>query len=75
MAAVSQRPRVLVQGSAVDRSGGAGEATMMSSAPAGDDFLARLVVESEAASAAVESLGVRRPSPVRHRAVATGAAR
>lgn len=60
-AAVKRRPLVLVQGSAIGYYGDSGEAVVDESAPAGDDFLARVCGEWEAASAAVEALGVRRP--------------
>lgn len=60
-AAVKRRPLVLVQGSAVGCYGDSGEAVVDESAPLGDDFLARVCREWEAASAPVEALGVRRP--------------
>jgi uncharacterized protein len=60
-ATVRRRPLVLVQGSAVGYYGDTGEAVVDESAPPGNDFLARLGVEWESASASVEALGVRRP--------------
>ena len=60
-AAVKRRPLVLVQGSAVGIYGDTGETVIDEGAPPGDDFLGRLAVEWEAASASVEALGVRRP--------------
>jgi uncharacterized protein (TIGR01777 family) len=58
---VRRRPLVLVQGSAVGYYGNTGERPVDEHAPAGDDFLARLAVDWEEASAAVERLGARRP--------------
>ncbi|HEV8240240.1 MAG TPA: TIGR01777 family oxidoreductase [Thermoanaerobaculia bacterium] len=60
-AAVKRRPLVLVQGSAVGYYGDTGDAVVEESAPPGDDFLAGVCREWEAASAPVEALGVRRP--------------
>lgn len=60
-AAAPRRPLVLVQGSAVGYYGDTGDQIVEESSSAGDDFLARLAVEWEAASAPVEPLGVRRP--------------
>ncbi len=54
------RPRVLLQASAVGYYGDRGAAFLDESAPAGDDFLARLCVDWEASTASVETLGVRR---------------
>ena len=59
--AVRRRPLVLVQASAVGYYGDRGEAVVDEGAAAGDDFLARVTVDWEAASASVEALGVRRP--------------
>jgi len=53
-------PRILVQASAVGYYGSASGHTVDESAPPGDDFLARVCVEWEASTAAVEALGVRR---------------
>ena len=60
-AAVKRRPLVLVQGSAVGCYGDTGETVIDESASPGSDFLADVCREWEAASAAVEALGVRRP--------------
>ncbi|HET9768683.1 MAG TPA: TIGR01777 family oxidoreductase [Thermoanaerobaculia bacterium] len=60
-AAVKRRPLVLMQGSAVGYYGDTGDAVVEESFPPGNDFLSRLAVEWEAASASVEALGVRRP--------------
>lgn len=57
----SARPRVLVQGSAIGYYGSRGDEELMESSPPGDDFLARVCVEWEAASRAAEALGVRVP--------------
>jgi uncharacterized protein (TIGR01777 family) len=61
IAAASRRPRVLLQGSAIGYYGDTGDREVDESSLPGDDFLARLTVDWEAASAAVERLGVRRP--------------
>jgi uncharacterized protein len=60
-AAARRRPLVLVQASGINYYGDTGDAEVDESAPPGEDFLARLCVDWEAASAAVEPLGVRRP--------------
>lgn len=60
-AVVRRRSLVLVQGSAVGYYGDTGDAVVDESFPSGNDFLARVAVEWEAASASVEALGVRRP--------------
>lgn len=54
------RPKVLLQASAVGYYGDRGDALIDESTPPGDDFLARLCVDWEASTAAVEGLGVRR---------------
>jgi uncharacterized protein len=54
------QPRVLLQGSAVGYYGPCGDEEVPEEHPPGDDFLARLCVEWEASTAAVEALGVRR---------------
>ena len=60
IAQASVRPKVLVQGSAVGYYGGRVDDVILDeSAPPGDDFLARVVVQWEAASKPVEELGVR----------------
>jgi uncharacterized protein len=61
IAAASRRPGVLVQGSAIGYYGDTADRDVDESTPAGGDFLARLTVDWEAASASVEPLGVRRP--------------
>ena len=60
LANAEHRPEVLLQGSAVGFYGPCGDEEVDESAPAGDDFLARLTREWEAASEATEGLGVRR---------------
>ena len=60
-ATVRRRPLVLVQASAVGYYGNPGDRSVDEGAPPGDDFLARLAVDWEAASAMVEPLGARRP--------------
>ncbi len=57
--AAERRPRVVVHGSAVGYYGVHGDETLTEDAPAGDDFLAGLVVEHEQAIAPVRALGVR----------------
>ncbi len=54
-----QKPGVLVNASAVGVYGGRGDETLDESAPAGDDFLARLCVDWEGAARAFEPLGTR----------------
>ena len=62
IAAAPRRPRVLVQGSAVGFYGGdRGDAPVDEETSAGEDFLAAVACEWEAASEGVEALGVRRP--------------
>lgn len=64
LAAVRQaksRPRALLQGSAVGYYGACGDEVVDESHPPGDDFLARVCVEWEAATAEAAALGVRRP--------------
>jgi len=58
--AAKTRPSVLVQASGVGYYGPCGEEEVSESAPAGQDYLARLAVEWEASTAGVEALGVRR---------------
>jgi len=55
-----QKPQVLVQASGVGFYGPRGEEDVLESAPAGRDYLARLAVEWESSTAAVEAFGVRR---------------
>ncbi|MEE8279047.1 MAG: TIGR01777 family oxidoreductase [Thermoanaerobaculia bacterium] len=56
-----ERPGVLVQASAVGYYGPRGEETITEESGPGSDYLARVSVEWESASAAVEKLAVRRP--------------
>jgi uncharacterized protein len=63
MAAIRQakeKPRVLLQGSAVGLYGPCGDEIVTESHPPGRDFLAEVCVEWEASTAEAESLGVRR---------------
>lgn len=55
----AERPRVLVSQSGVGVYGARGDEPIDESAPAGDDFLARVVVDWEAEARAAEQLGVR----------------
>lgn len=55
----AERPKVLVSQSAVGYYGDSGDRELGEDAPAGDDFLARLVVDWEAAARPAEELGVR----------------
>jgi uncharacterized protein (TIGR01777 family) len=54
-----ERPRVLVSQSGVGVHGARGDERLDESAPAGDDFLARVVRDWEAEARAAEELGVR----------------
>jgi uncharacterized protein (TIGR01777 family) len=56
----AERPRVLLQGSAVGYYGPCGDEAVTESHPPGDDFLARVCVEWEGSTAEAEALGVRR---------------
>jgi hypothetical protein len=56
----AQRPRVLLQGSAVGYYGPHGDDLVTETWPAGDDYLARVCVAWEGATSTVEALGVRR---------------
>lgn len=56
----SHRPKVFLQNSGINRYGLRGEGIVDESAPAADDFPAQLTVATEAATQAVEDLGVRR---------------
>ncbi len=60
IAAARAKPAVVVQASGVGYYGPCGEDEVLENAPPGQDYLARLAVEWEAATAAVESMGVRR---------------
>ncbi|MEK9658481.1 MAG: TIGR01777 family oxidoreductase [Chloroflexota bacterium] len=55
----AHRPSVLVSASAAGYYGERGEETLIEASEPGDDFLARLCVEWEAAAASAEPLGVR----------------
>jgi len=59
-AACSNRPGVLVQGSAVGYYGPHGDEAIAETTPPGSDFLSEVCRDWEAASASVETLGVRR---------------
>lgn len=54
------KPKLLIQASAVGYYGPRGNELITESSPPGDDFLARLCVEWEASTAPVESMGLRR---------------
>jgi len=54
-----ERPRVLVSGSGAGWYGHRGDERLDESAPAGDDFLARLTVDWEAEARRAEELGIR----------------
>jgi uncharacterized protein (TIGR01777 family) len=56
-----EKPRVLLQGSAVGYYGGHGNEIVRDDAPPGTDFLSDVCVEWEASTAEAEALGVRRP--------------
>jgi uncharacterized protein (TIGR01777 family) len=56
----SEKPRVLLQGSAVGYYGPRGDEVVTESSPPGNDFLANVCAEWEASTAEAESLGVRR---------------
>ena len=56
----ARKPRVVIQSSGVGYYGLGREAPQFESAPPGDDFLARVCVDWEASTTAVESMGVRR---------------
>ncbi len=60
IAVATARPGVLVQASAVGYYGPTGDEELDESAPAGTDFLASVCRDWEAASSAVDPLGVRR---------------
>ena len=59
--AASNKPRVLVQASAVGYYGPRGDELVTEGTPAGNDFLAQVAVEWEASTAEVEQWNVRRP--------------
>ncbi len=56
----SRRPKVFLQASGINRYGLRGEGIADEATPAADDFLAQLTVKWEAATQAVEDLGIRR---------------
>lgn len=58
--AAAHKPAVVIQASAVGYYGDGGDKELPETAPAGGDFLAKVCVEWEAATAPVEALGVRR---------------
>jgi uncharacterized protein len=60
---VDQKPRVLVQSSAVGYYGTHGDEAITEGAPAGTDFLASVVQDWEAASEPVDAMDVRRVLP------------
>jgi uncharacterized protein (TIGR01777 family) len=59
LARAEPRPRTLVSSSAIGYYGAHGEEPLDEDAPPGEDFLARVCVEWEAAAAAASELGVR----------------
>lgn len=60
IAQAAQRPRLLIQSSAVGYYGTSQLAELDESSPAGNDFLAHICLEWEASTQAVEAMGVRR---------------
>ncbi len=60
IAHVEHKPRLLIQASAVGYYGNVSDRTVTEDAPPGQDFLAQVCREWEAATASVEELGVRR---------------
>lgn len=58
--AADQKPKVVIQASAVGYYGPRGDEEVPESDPPGDDFLARLAVDWESSTAPVETIGVRR---------------
>ncbi len=58
--AVSRKPRVIVQASAVGYYGDCGDEELTEESPQGDDFLARVTGEWEASTSALEASGIRR---------------
>ncbi len=56
----NEKPRVVIQASAVGYYGARGDEIIVEKNSAGNDFLSQMAVEWEASTAAVESLGVRR---------------
>ncbi len=58
--AARQKPKLVIQQSAVGHYGFCGDEFVTEAAPAGDDFLARVTVDWEQSTLPVEALGVRR---------------
>lgn len=58
--AASEKPRVLIQASAIGYYGPHGDEFITEQEPPGNDFLARVAIDWEASTAEVETLGVRR---------------
>ena len=58
--AVSRKPRIVVQASGVGYYGPGGDDEIAEDAPPGRDYLAKVAVDWEASTAAVEAMGVRR---------------
>lgn len=58
--AADQKPKVVIQASAVGYYGPRGDEEVPESDPPGDNFLARLAVDWESSTAPVEAIGVRR---------------
>lgn len=58
--AIEDKPRVLVQASAVGYYGPTGDTVVTESSPPGDDFLASVTQDWEASTKPVEAMGVRR---------------
>jgi uncharacterized protein (TIGR01777 family) len=58
--AAKQKPRVLIQASAVDYYGVHGDEEVTEETPPGNDFLTRICIDWEASTANVEQMGVRR---------------
>jgi len=61
LASLAAPPSVLVSGSAIGFYGDTGDAAVDESAPAGDDFLAKVCVDWEAAAAPAAAAGIRVP--------------
>ncbi|MGW6918658.1 TIGR01777 family oxidoreductase [Kitasatospora sp. NPDC054939] len=72
LAELDEPPRVLISASAVGVYGQTGDRVIDEEAPAGDDFLARVCVEWEAAARPAEEAGVRVVHPRTGLVLATG---
>ena len=59
LAGLDRRPSVLLSGSAIGYYGDAGEVAVTETSPPGDDLLARICVDWEAATAPAEEAGIR----------------